>query len=174
MLIRCCLCTLRISEKYFREAATGHVHWRTLVAVADKFLEVGCSLISSLDRTEGAWLWTLRTPVHYAALVHWAPLSFAVIKGYQLSAALDRNKFTNMWWNGILQNLLRIFLHILYGIEHQIHSTFQLFKLCYPLEIIQLLYTLISSPKKFKNYPTQRSFLYWLRSRALNGEGFLL
>jgi hypothetical protein len=48
MLIRCCLCTVRISEKYFREAATGHVHWRTLVAVADRFLEDGCSLISSL------------------------------------------------------------------------------------------------------------------------------
>ncbi len=39
-----------IAEKYFREAATGHVHWRTLVAVAERFLEVGCSLISSLGQ----------------------------------------------------------------------------------------------------------------------------
>jgi hypothetical protein len=38
-----------IAEKYFREAATGLVHCRTLVAVAERFLEVGCSLISSLD-----------------------------------------------------------------------------------------------------------------------------
>ncbi len=27
-----------IAEKSFREAATGHVHWRTLVAVAERFL----------------------------------------------------------------------------------------------------------------------------------------
>ncbi len=38
-----------IAEKYFREAATGHVlHGRTLVAVADRFLGVGCSVKSSL------------------------------------------------------------------------------------------------------------------------------
>ncbi len=37
-----------VAEKYFQEAATGHVHWRTLAAVAERFLEVGCSLISSL------------------------------------------------------------------------------------------------------------------------------
>ncbi len=39
---------MSIAEKYFREAATRHVHCRTLIAVAERFLEVGCSLISSL------------------------------------------------------------------------------------------------------------------------------
>jgi hypothetical protein len=39
---------LGIAEKPFREAATGHVHWRTLVAVAERFLGVGCSLLTSL------------------------------------------------------------------------------------------------------------------------------
>ncbi len=38
----------KFSCYYFRGAATGHVHWRTPVAVAEIFLEVGCSLISSL------------------------------------------------------------------------------------------------------------------------------
>ncbi len=40
-----------IAEKSFREAATGHVHCRTLVAVAERFREVGCSLITSLALT---------------------------------------------------------------------------------------------------------------------------
>ncbi len=34
-----------------KEAATGHVHWRTLAAVAERFLEDGCSLITSLRYT---------------------------------------------------------------------------------------------------------------------------
>jgi hypothetical protein len=39
-----------IAGKYFREASTGHVHSRTLAAVAERFLEDGCSLITSLIR----------------------------------------------------------------------------------------------------------------------------
>jgi hypothetical protein len=31
-------CTLYMDEKYFQEAATGHVHCRTLVAVAERFM----------------------------------------------------------------------------------------------------------------------------------------
>jgi hypothetical protein len=42
------LIMLTIAEQSFREAATMHVHWRTLVAVAERFLGVGCSLITSL------------------------------------------------------------------------------------------------------------------------------
>jgi hypothetical protein len=41
-----------MAEKSFREAATGHVHCRTLVAVAERFREVRCSLISSLSQTD--------------------------------------------------------------------------------------------------------------------------
>ncbi len=44
---------LGIAEKPFREAATGHVHWRTLVAVAERFLGVGCSLLTSLVPVRG-------------------------------------------------------------------------------------------------------------------------
>jgi hypothetical protein len=51
--------TVRIAEKSFQEAATGHahnlrdlVHCRTLVAVAERFRGVGCSLITSLIETQ--------------------------------------------------------------------------------------------------------------------------
>jgi hypothetical protein len=48
-----------IAVKSFRAAATGHVHCRTLVAVAERFREVGCSLnillVKNVQVTEEAF-----------------------------------------------------------------------------------------------------------------------
>ncbi len=52
----------RVSEstKQCAPSATRYVHWRTLAAVAERFLEVGCSLISSLSRTH---------PIQYSLVI---------------------------------------------------------------------------------------------------------
>ncbi len=103
---------VRIAEKSFREAATGHVHCRTLVAVAERFREVGCSLISSLGLTD-------------PSASGWESIPLVSLKGLQIRAKDDymcdnkehfHSEFTP-WRPCLLHDVWGLEMYIVYSKE---------------------------------------------------------